>query len=62
LPQISNPRLPVEEDSFTDLISALQIEASPKPENSLSFTELREGMEVRIENAFFNEARSHVTG
>ncbi|MEH6518983.1 MAG: hypothetical protein V7742_20075 [Halioglobus sp.] len=62
LPQIFNPRLPVEEDAFTDLISALKIEASPKPENSLSFAELREGMEVKIENAFFSEARSHMTG
>jgi hypothetical protein len=62
LPQILNPRLAIEEESFTDLISALQIEASPKPENSLSFTELREGMEMRIERAYFNEARSHLAG
>ena len=62
LPQILNPRLAIEEESFTDLISALQIEASPKPENSLSFIELREGMEMRIERAYFNEARSHLAG
>ena len=58
LPQILDARLAVEEQSFTDFISALQTEASPKPELSLSFTELREGMEMRIERAFFNEARS----
>jgi len=62
LPQTLDPNLAVEEESFTDLISALQIEASPEPENSLSFTELREGMEMRIERAFFNEARSHLAG
>jgi hypothetical protein len=59
LPQILDARLAVEEQSFTDLVSALQTEASPKPEHSLSFAELREGMEIRVERAFYNEARSH---
>jgi len=62
LPQILDPRLAIKEESLTELISALQIEASPKPENSLSFTELREGMEMTVERAFFAEARSHLTG
>ena len=58
LPQTLDPNLAVEEPAFTDLIFALQTEASPKPEHSLSLTELRQSMEVRIEKAFFNEARS----
>ena len=62
LPQVLDARLPVEEGAFTDLVSAVQIEASPKPENSLSFAELRVGMEMKIEKAFFNEARSHIRG
>ncbi|MFT7652309.1 MAG: hypothetical protein ACI9ON_002304 [Limisphaerales bacterium] len=62
LSQILDPNFPLEDASFDDLVSALQIEASPKPENSLCFEALRGGMEVRIEKAFFKEARSHVGG
>ena len=62
LPQFLDARVPVEGGAFTDPVSALQIEASPKPDNSLSFAERRVGMEMKIEKAFFNEARSHIRG
>ena len=60
LPQIFDVMTALEEKPITDLISALQIEASTKPENSISYAELRDGMEVKIEKAFFDESRAHL--
>ncbi len=60
LPQIFDVMTALEEKPITDLISALQNEASEKPENSISYAELRDGMEVKIEKAFFDESRAHL--
>ncbi len=62
LPQIFDVMKALEEKPITDFISALQIEASTKPENSISYAELCEGMEVEIEKAFFDESRAHLPG
>ena len=62
LPQIFDVITALEEKPITDLISALQIEASAKPENSISYAELRDGMEVKIEKAFFDESCAHLPG
>ncbi len=62
LPQIFDVMTALEEKPIIDLISALQIEASTKPENSISYAELCEGMEVEIEKAFFDESRAHLPG
>ncbi len=62
LPQILDVVAALEEKPITDLISALQIEASAKPENSISYAELRNGMEVKIEKAFFDESRARLPG
>ena len=62
LPQIFDVTSALEEKPITDLISALQIEASIKPENSISYAELCDGMEVEIERAFFDESRVHLPG
>lgn len=60
LPQIFDVMTALEDKPITDLISALQIEALAKPENSISYDELRDGMEVKIEKAFFDESRAHL--
>ena len=62
LPQIFDVTTALEEKPISDLVSALQIEASAKPENSISYAELRHGMEVKIEKAFFDESRAHLPG
>ncbi len=60
LPQIFDVATALEEKPIIDLLSALQIEALAKPENSISSAELRDGMEVKIEKAFFDESRAHL--
>jgi hypothetical protein len=60
LPQIFDVASALEEKPITDLLSALQIEASAKPENSISYAELRDGMEVKIEKGFFDESRANL--
>ena len=60
LPQIFDVMTALEEKPITDLISALKIEASIKPENSISYAELCDGMEIEIEKAFFDESRAHL--
>jgi hypothetical protein len=60
LPQIVDPRTALEEKPILELISALGTAAQEKPENSISFAELCDGMEMTIEKAFFNEARAHL--
>jgi hypothetical protein len=62
LPQIFDVMTALEEKPITDLISALQIDASTKPENSISYAELYDGMEIEIEKAFFDESRAHLPG
>ncbi len=62
LPQIFDVATALEEKPIIDLLSALQIEALAKPENSISYAELRDGMEVKIEKAFFDESRAHLPG
>ena len=62
LPQIFDVMTALEEKPITDLISALQIEASAKPENSISYAELCDGMEVEIEKAFFDESHARLPG
>ena len=62
LPQIFDEATALEAKPITDLVSALQIEASIKPENPISYAELRDGMEVKIEKAFFDESRAHLPG
>ena len=56
--QVRDPREPVEEKEFLDGIAALQIEANPKPEDSISFAELVAHMEMKVVNNFFSEARA----
>jgi hypothetical protein len=58
--QVPDPRQPVEEKEFLDGIAALQIEANPIPENSISFAELIADMEMKVVNDFFSEARAMV--
>jgi hypothetical protein len=60
--QIFDVMTVLEEKPITDLISALQMEASTKPENSISYAELRDGMDVKIEKAFFDESRAYLPG
>ncbi len=60
LPQIFDVTTALEEKLITDLVSALQIEALAKPENSISYAELLDAMEVKIEKAFFHESRAHL--
>jgi len=62
LPQIFDVMTALEEKPITDLISALQIEVSIKPENSISYAELCDGIDVEIENDFFAESRAHLSG
>lgn len=62
LPQIFDVMRALEEKPILDIISALQIEPLAKPENSISFAGLRDGMEVKIETAFFDESQAHLVG
>ena len=60
LPQIANVMLALVEAPIIEIAAALQIEASPKPEGSISFAELCEGLETMIENAYFEASRIHL--
>lgn len=60
--QIPDPRLPIDEPVFGKFIAALQKEADPKPEGSLSFAELIEGMEMEVISGYYSEARQHDMG
>jgi len=60
LPQIFDVMTALEEKPITDVVSALQIEVLAKPEDSISYAELCDGMDVTIETAFFEESRAHL--
>jgi len=61
LPQIFDPRNALEEKPILDIIAVLGTSAPVTPENSISFTELCEGMEMTIEKGYFDEARAHLS-
>ena len=62
LPQIFNVMEALTEAPIIEIASALQIEASPKPEGSISFARLCEGLEMIIEHGYYAESRAHLTG
>ena len=61
LPQLVDPRMAVEEKPILEFISVVESAVQEKPENSISFAELCDGMEVTIESAFFSESRAHLS-
>jgi hypothetical protein len=60
LPQIFDPREALEEAPILEIIAALGSTSQVNPEGSISFSELYEGMEVTIEDAYFDEARAQL--
>ncbi len=56
LPQVDDPRLPTNEPAFLEGIAAMQLEANPKPEGSISFAELIDGMEIDVVADYYDEA------
>ncbi|NIP14173.1 MAG: hypothetical protein GWM88_05355 [Pseudomonadales bacterium] len=60
LPQIFNVMEALTEAPIAAIAEALKIEASPKPEGSISFAELCESLETMIEHGYYVESRAHV--
>ena len=60
LPQIPDPRAALEEPPIVELIAAMQAEAQTAADNSISFAQLCDGLEMTIDSAFLREARAHL--
>jgi hypothetical protein len=59
LPQIFDPKSALDEQPIRELIAAMQAEPQTTADNAISFAELREGMAMNIEHAYFEESRTH---
>jgi hypothetical protein len=53
--QIPDPRAPIDEPAFHEGIAAMQSEAHPKPEGSVTFAKLIENMEMEVNSRFYDE-------
>ena len=60
LPQIFNVMQALTEAPIIEIAAALQIEASPKPEGSISFAELCDSLESTMEHGYYAESRAHL--